>query len=86
MVQTHLNVGSRMIIGDYCLGSLNIGSVDSGEPDPGNVEFLRQVATQIAFAIDHVRAYEEINRLRDRLARENAYLLVGDSVGTSQKI
>ena len=51
MVQAHLNVGSRMIIGDYCLGSLNIGSVDSGEPDPGNAEFLRQVATQIAFAI-----------------------------------
>jgi formate hydrogenlyase transcriptional activator len=82
-----------MIIGDNCIGSLNIGSVESGEPDPGNVEFLRQVATQIAFAIDHVRAYEEINRLRDRLARENAYLLeeikvtydFGASVGTSQK-
>ena len=30
---------------------LNIASVESGEPDPGNVEFLRQVATQIAFAL-----------------------------------
>lgn len=82
-----------MIIGDNCIGSWNIGSVESGDPDPGNVEFLRQVATQIAFAIDHVRAYEEINRLRDRLARENAYLLeeikvthdFGASIGNSQK-
>jgi formate hydrogenlyase transcriptional activator len=82
-----------MMIGDNCIGSLNIGSVESGNPDPENVEFLRQVATQIAFAIDHVRTYEEINRLRDRLTRENAYLLeeikvshdFGAMVGTSQK-
>ncbi len=82
-----------MIIGGNCIGSLNIGSIESGEPDPENVEFLRQVATQIAFAIDHVRSYEEINRLRDRLARENAYLLeeikvthdFGAMIGNSQK-
>ena len=64
-----------MIIGDNCIGSLNIGSVESGDPDPENVLFLRQVATQIAFAIDHVRAYEEINHLKEQLTRENAYLL-----------
>jgi len=83
-----------MIIGGTCIGSLNIGSVESGEPDPENVEFLRQVATQIAFAIGHVRAYEEITQLRDRLARENAYLLeefkfsqgFGAIVGNSQKL
>lgn len=82
-----------MILGNTCIGSLNIGSLESGEPDPESVEFLRQVATQIAFAIDHVRTYEEINRLRDRLARENAYLLeeikvshdFGAMVGNSQK-
>lgn len=82
-----------MIIGGNCIGSLNIGSIEAGDPDPENVEFLRQVATQIAFAIDHVRAYEEINRLQERLARENAYLLeeikdrqdFGALVGNSQK-
>ena len=82
-----------MMIGDTCLGSLNIGSVEAGAPDPDNVEFLRQVATQIAFAIDHVRAYEEIHRLKEQLTRENAYLLeeikvshdFGAMVGNSQK-
>ena len=82
-----------LMVGDNCLGSLNIGSVESGEPDPENVEFLCQVAKQIALAIDHVRAYEEIDRLRDQLTRENAYLLeeikvsndFGAMVGNSQK-
>ncbi len=82
-----------LLVGDNCLGSLNIGSVESGDPDPQSVEFLRQVATQIALAIDHVRAYEEINRLREKLARENAYLLeeikishdFGAMVGNSKK-
>jgi formate hydrogenlyase transcriptional activator len=82
-----------MIIGDNCIGSLNIGSVESGDPDPENVLFLRQVATQIALAIDHVRAYEEIHHLKEQLTRENAYLLeeikvtydFGAMVGNSQK-
>jgi formate hydrogenlyase transcriptional activator len=83
-----------MLVGSTCIGSLNIGSVESGDPLPENIEFLRQVATQIGFAIEHVRAYEEIHRLRDRLARENAYLReeikasqgFGAMVGHSQKL
>jgi formate hydrogenlyase transcriptional activator len=83
-----------LMVGENCLGSLNIGSVESGDPDPENLEFLGQVAKQIALAIDHVRAYEEISRLRDQLARENAYLLeeikishdFGAMVGKSQKV
>ncbi|PJA78497.1 MAG: Fis family transcriptional regulator, partial [Nitrospirae bacterium CG_4_9_14_3_um_filter_51_5] len=82
-----------LLVGDHCLGSLNIGSVESGDPDPENVEFLRQVATQIALAIDLVRAYEEIIQLKEQLTRENAYLLeeikvshdFGAMVGNSQK-
>lgn len=63
-----------LLVQTTCLGTLNIGSVESGEPDPSDLEFLNQVAMQIAYAIDHVQAYEQINRLRERLARENAYL------------
>ncbi len=82
-----------LLVKGQCFGSLNIGSLESGVPEPEIVEFLKQVATQIAFAIDHVQAYEEIKRLRDRLARENAYLLeeikvshdFGAMVGNSQK-
>jgi formate hydrogenlyase transcriptional activator len=63
-----------LLVRDRCLGVLNIGSVESGDPDPGDLEFLTQVAMQIAYAIDHVQAYEQIDRLRDQLARENVYL------------
>ena len=64
-----------LLIDDTCLGTLNIGSVQTGDPDAGDMEFLAQVASQIAFAIDHVQAYEQINRLREELARENEYLV-----------
>ena len=63
-----------MVVQDACLGTLNIGSIEAGHPDPDAVDFLQQVATQIGFAIAHVNAYEEINRLREQLARENVYL------------
>ncbi|MDT7043215.1 sigma-54-dependent Fis family transcriptional regulator [Candidatus Nitronereus thalassa] len=82
-----------LIVRDTCLGTLNIGSVESGDPDPQSLTFLRQVATQIAFAIDQVKSYEEISQLREQLARENAYLLeeikfnhdFGAMIGASQK-
>ena len=82
-----------LLVSDICLGSLNIGSVQSGDPEAEDLEFLTQVATQIAFAIDHVKAYEEISQLREQLARENAYLLeeikdrhdIGAMVGKSDK-
>ncbi|HSB44137.1 MAG TPA: GAF domain-containing protein, partial [Nitrospira sp.] len=63
-----------LLVGDRCLGVLNIGSREPGTPDPGVLEFLTQVAIQIASAIDHVQAYEQIDRLRDQLAKENVYL------------
>lgn len=63
-----------LVKGD-CLGTLNIGSVETGAPDTGDLKFLQQVATQIALAIDHVRAYERIKRLSEQLSRENEYLV-----------
>lgn len=63
-----------LLVHDHCIGTLNIGSVEAGDPSPGDLDFLLQVASQIAFAIDHVRAYDQINRLREQLARENLYL------------
>ncbi len=80
-----------LLVGDRCLGVLNIASRESGAPDPADLEFLTQVAMQIAYAIDHVQAYEQIDRLRDQLAKENVYLTeelrlvknVGSLVGKS---
>ena len=40
-----------LIVPDTCLGTLNIGSVQTGEPDPEDLRFLQLVATQISVAI-----------------------------------
>lgn len=64
-----------LLVGESCIGTLNIGSVERGEPTAGHLEFLQLIATQIAYAIDHVRAYEQIDRLRQQLANENQYLV-----------
>jgi formate hydrogenlyase transcriptional activator len=42
--------------------------------DADEIEFLSQVAGQIAIAIDKAPAYEEISEQRDRLAQEKLYL------------
>jgi formate hydrogenlyase transcriptional activator len=81
-----------LLVRGKCMGVLNLGSVDPGNPEPDALEFLSQVAMQIAYAIDHVQAYEEINLLRQQLARENIYLVeelkltkhFGAMVGRSQ--
>src|SRR5207247_736178 len=83
-----------LLVRGTCLGTLNIGSVQTGEPAPQILEFLQQEAIQSAFAIDHVRAYEQINRLREQLAKENEYLVeeirlthnFGIMVGKSQAL
>ena len=66
-----------LLIHDTCLGTLNIGSVQTGVPDVEEMEFLEQVASQIASAMNHVQAYEQINRLREELAWGNEYLAEG---------
>jgi formate hydrogenlyase transcriptional activator len=63
-----------LLIRDHCLGTLNIGSIQPGDPDPDDCKFLQQVATQIAYAIDHVLAYQQIKQLSEQLRRENEYL------------
>lgn len=63
-----------LLVHDECLGTLNLGSRQTGEPDPDDVKFLQLVATHIATAIAQVRAYEEIKRLSEQLTRQNEYL------------
>ncbi|MFO0730775.1 MAG: GAF domain-containing protein [Nitrospiraceae bacterium] len=63
-----------LLVREHCLGTLNIGSTQPGTLDADDVKFLQQVATQIAYAIDHVRAYQQIKQLSDELRRENEYL------------
>ena len=59
-----------LLVREHCLGTLNIGSVQSGTPDPDDCKFLQQVATQIAYAIDHVLAYQQIKQLSEQLRHQ----------------
>ncbi len=63
-----------LLVREHCLGTLNIGSTQTGDPEPDDLKFLQQIATQIAYAIDHVRAYQQIKQLSEQLRRENEYL------------
>ena len=56
------------------LGLLANGRTVEGLYDAGEIEFLSQIASQIAIAIDKAPAYEEISEQRDRLAQEKLYL------------
>jgi formate hydrogenlyase transcriptional activator len=56
------------------LGTLNIGSSREDSFDHVNVNILGQVAAQLAVALDNARAYQEIEELKDKLAKEKFYL------------
>src|SRR5208337_814523 len=56
------------------LGTLNLGSVDSHAFAPRDVSLLKQVAAQLAIALDNARAYSEIEELTDKLKKEKLYL------------
>ncbi|HSE57098.1 MAG TPA: sigma 54-interacting transcriptional regulator [Nitrospiraceae bacterium] len=59
---------------DRVLGCLSLGSRHAKAFSPSDVEFLSQVAGQIALAVGNALAYQEITQLKDRLAKEKLYL------------
>ena len=56
------------------LGTLNLGSATDHAFAPQDISFLKQVAAQVAIALDNARAYREIADLTDRLSKKNLYL------------
>jgi formate hydrogenlyase transcriptional activator len=56
------------------LGVLALGRRDDHAFDDEEVEFLSQIANQIAIAVENALAYGEIAELRDKLAQEKLYL------------
>lgn len=56
------------------IGVLNVGAQAAGAISPDDVEFLSQVAGQVAIALDNMLAFREIAELKDRLADEKLYL------------
>ncbi len=63
-----------LLAGDRVWGALNPSSMKENAFGPSEVEYLQQVASQIAVALQNAHAYREIAQLKDRLAQEKRYL------------
>jgi formate hydrogenlyase transcriptional activator len=63
-----------LIAGDHIWGALNPTSMIENAFGPPEVEYLQQVANQIAAALQNSHAYLEIAQLKERLAQEKRYL------------
>ena len=63
-----------LVAGNRIWGALNPNSVIENAFGPSEVEYLQQVANQIAAALQNAHAYGEIAQLKDRLAQEKRYL------------
>lgn len=55
------------------LGSLAVGSFEEEHYSGASLEFLEQVAKQIALAVENALAYQEISDLKDKLTEEKLY-------------
>ena len=62
-----------LVAGNRVWGALNLGSMIENAFGAPEVEYLEQVATQIAIALQNAHAYREIEQLKDRLAQEKRY-------------
>jgi formate hydrogenlyase transcriptional activator len=56
------------------LGALAFGSRQAGAYDAADLDFLQQVANQVAVAVENALAFEEIQALKDKLYQEKVYL------------
>lgn len=85
-----------LVFGNKTLGVLKLAQCQPDNFNAANLRLLRQIAERIAIAVDNALAYQEINRLKERLVDENLYLtehiecnnpdfgeIVGRSVGMS---
>jgi formate hydrogenlyase transcriptional activator len=63
-----------LIAGNKVWGGLNPSSKVENSFGPSNVEYLQQVANQIAAALQNGHTYREIAQLKERLTQEKRYL------------
>jgi len=56
------------------MGLLRVGRTAKHPYDADEIDFLRMIGGQMAIAIENALAYEEITRLKDKLAEEKLYL------------
>jgi formate hydrogenlyase transcriptional activator len=57
-----------------CIGTLSVVSCEKDAYSGEDAQFLQEVASQVALAIENMKSYEEIATLKARLEKENIYL------------
>jgi len=63
-----------LISRNHALGVLALGRLEENLFTQDDVDFLTQIASQVAVAVENALAYSEIAELKDRLAQEKLYL------------
>ncbi len=63
-----------LILRDRIKGTLALSRLTSDAWSPDDVEFLAQVANQIAIAVENSLSYRELSEMKERLATEKLYL------------
>ena len=63
-----------LVVRGKSIGTLNLGSERPMQYNQLEADLLQEVANQVALAIENMREYEEIGRLKAQLERENVYL------------
>ncbi len=63
-----------LITNSKVLGTFQVASQSSHHYSDEDRDFLSQVAKQLAIALENTLAYEEVEKLRDQLHKENEYL------------
>jgi formate hydrogenlyase transcriptional activator len=63
-----------LVTSNGTLGTLEIGSTTTGAWTDEDIEFLVQVGSQIAVAVENALSYRQLNELKERLATEKLYL------------
>ena len=57
-----------------CIGAFHLVSKTENQYSPEHLEFLQEVAKQVALAVENAQSYEQIAALQARLEKENVYL------------
>ncbi len=63
-----------LIVGGKSIGTIGIASKQKSQYSEADMELLQEVANQVALAVANMVTYEEIERLKARLEKENVYL------------
>jgi len=61
-----------LLVGDKCLGTFNIGSVEDGQPSEDEIDFLSQIATILGLLVSNEIAHEQLEGIDKDIRNENS--------------